>query len=775
MDRRQTVSILAEKNQTNFHMPEKSGKSDDFFRSMSLSAPVGIGFVVNRMLLWINEKMSEITGYSRDELEGQSACILYPGKDEFDRVCLEKYEQIKARGTGSIDTQFKRKDGAIVDIHLSFTPIDQENWSAGVTFIAQDVTERKKMERELKRSKKEWERTFDAMPDIVTIQDKNLTIIRANEAASSTLGKSWKKIVGHHCFSLFRNDDTPCRDCPLVDTKDHYFPCSGEIYHEKIGKTFLVSAAPIFDEQNRLEYIIHVAKDISDLKKSEVGRLRLAAAIEQVSEIIMVSDREGNIQYVNPAFEKTTGFTCEEAIGQNCCFLSRDDQNTTSFDKMCMALHGGETWSGSLINTKKDGSLFEEEATFTPVKDDEGRITNFVAVKRDVSHEKSLEKQLRQAVKMEAIGTLAGGIAHDFNNILSAILGYSEMARAQLTADDPVGKDLDRVIQSGYRATDLVKQILTFSRQEEGDLKPFKVHFIVGEVLKLLRSTLPTTIELKENVATDCRPILADSTQLHQVLMNLCTNAKHAIGPHTGNIHVSLSEIEVTDDNGIVDCPQIETGMYLDIEVSDTGCGMDELTLSKIFDPFFTTKEKGKGTGLGLAVVHGIIKQHKGEITVSSEPGVGTIFHIYLPIINEEYIQPVQLVNEDIPTGNERLLIVDDERVLGQLMQRMLKSLGYSITFFTSSVEAWEAYRSNPDEFDLVITDMTMPEMTGIDLTGKLLDLRPDLPVILCTGFSEAINEATARSFGICEYVTKPVDKNTLARAIRKALAGGLE
>ncbi|BCL62214.1 hypothetical protein DGMP_29070 [Desulfomarina profundi] len=772
MDRKQTVSKLAGKQLTDC-LPRKKNK--DFFQSIALSAPVGIGFVVDGVIHWTNEKVTGITGYTRDELEGKNACMLFPDKEEFDRVSLEKDQQLKARGAGAVDTQFKRKDGAVIDIHLSFTPFDQENWSAGETFIAQDITERKKMKQELIKSKKEWERTFDAMPDIVTIQDRNLTIIRANQAASSTLGKSWNEIVGHHCFSLFRNDDTVCRDCPLIDTKKHFFPCSGEIYHEKLDKTFLVSAAPILDDQSKLEYIIHVAKDISDLKKSEIGRLRLAAAIDQVSEIIMISDSQGNIQYVNPAFEKTTGFTCEEAIGQNCCFLSHGDQNTKSFEKMCSALHGGQTWSGSLINVKKDGSSYEEEATFTPVKDNEGRITNFVAVKRDVSREKSLEKQLRQAVKMEAIGTLAGGIAHDFNNILSAILGYSEMARAQLSADDPVGKDLDRVIQSGYRATDLVKQILTFSRQEEGDFKPFKAHLIIKEVLKLLRSTLPATIELQENVATDCRPILVDSTQLHQVLMNLCTNAKHAIGHHTGKLQVALSEIEVTGDNDIVDCPQLKAGVYLDLEVSDTGCGMDEVTLSKVFDPFFTTKKKGEGTGLGLAVVHGIIKQHKGEITVSSELDQGTTFHIYLPIIDEECFQAVHLVSEDIPKGNERLLIVDDEQVLGQLMQRMLKSLGYSVSFFSSSVEAWEVFKSNPEMFDLVITDMTMPEMTGIDLAGKLLDLQPGLPVILCTGFSEAINEMTVRSFGICEYVTKPVDKYTLAKVIRKALGKSLK
>lgn len=382
-----------------------------------------------------------------------------------------------------------------------------------------------------------------------------------------------------------------------------------------------------------------------------------------------------------------------------------------------------------------------------------------------------LEKQLQQAQKMEAVGTLAGGIAHDFNNILFAIMGYSEMARLQLAPDDKIAKDLDQVIKAGHRATDLVQQILTFSRQAEENLQPLKVQFILKEALKLLRASLPTTIELNVSIDTDCRPILADPTQMHQVLMNLCTNAKDAIGEESGSLTVSLSEREFTAGGILSDCPQITSGTYLDLEVSDTGSGMDDLTLSKIFDPFFTTKEKGKGTGLGLAVVHGIVKQHRGEITVVCDPIQGTTFHIYIPVIDEEWQPPEQEKLEAIPQGSgERILLVDDEAVLSNMLQKILESIGYSVVAFTSSIEASEAYEKNPDGFDLLITDMTMPEMTGVDLSRKLLSLRPDLPIVLCTGFSEAINEEKARSYGIREYLKKPVDKHILAKAIRKAL-----
>jgi len=364
---------------------------------------------------------------------------------------------------------------------------------------------------------------------------------------------------------------------------------------------------------------------------------------------------------------------------------------------------------------------------------------------------------------------LTGGIAHDFNNILTAILGYTEIAKLQLPADDKIRKDLDQVLIASKRATDLVKQLLTFSRQGEEDFHIIKLQPIIKEVLKLLRASLPSTIQLKENIVKETRPVLADPTQIHQVLMNLCTNAKHSIGAEIGTLIVSLSEVQVTDSSCIVDCPQIAYANYLDLAISDTGCGMDELTRSKIFDPFFTTKEKGKGTGLGLAVVHGIVKQHKGEITVSSRPGQGTTFHIYLPVSKEKEDSENVLIQE-IPHGSERIMLVDDEAMIVQVIQRMLKDLGYVVTIFTSSTEALKAYTKTPDNFDLLITDMTMPEMTGTVLAGKLLALRPDLPVILCTGYNETIDAEKATSFGINEFIMKPVENHTLAKVIRQAL-----
>ncbi len=635
--------------------------------------------------------------------------------------------------------------------------------------VAVDITRRKQVENDLLESEKKLHTLLNATTDIAFLAKSDGTCLACNNAFVESLGTEKEKCIGKNIYTFLPGKISKSRKVVLESIIASKKPFQWKDGHS--GKYFHNSVYPILDKMGNVHQVACFAKNITDQRQAEEGQKRLACAIDQTSEVVIITDPEGIIQYVNPAFVELTGYSPEEAVGQNPAILQSGRLDRAFYKRMWTTLLRGEVWSGHMINKKKDGSLFEEEATISPVKDNQGQIINFVAVKRDVSREVSLEKQLRQSMKMEAIGTLAGGIAHDFNNILSAILGYSEIAKSQLPAADPIGKDLDQVIKAGERATELVKQILAFSRQGEEDFKPLKVQLILKEVLKLLRASLPTTIQLKESIVSNSGSILADPTQIHQVLMNLCTNAKHAIGEEIGTLSISLSEIRVTEEKIIDDCPQIRPGLYLYLEISDTGCGMDELTRLKIFDPFFTTKEKGKGTGLGLAVVHGIIKQHKGEITVTSEPGRGTLFHVYLPVIDEE-IPSKHARYEETPRGNkERILLVDDDTAIAEMMRRTLENLGYFVTISTSSTEALNAYQKNPRDFNLVITDMTMPEMTGIDLTRKLLILRPDLPVILCTGFSETINETSAKSFGICEYIRKPVSKLTLAKAIRSALA----
>lgn len=378
-------------------------------------------------------------------------------------------------------------------------------------------------------------------------------------------------------------------------------------------------------------------------------------------------------------------------------------------------------------------------------------------------------RQLNQAQKMEAIGTLAGGIAHDFNNILSAILGYTDMALLDLPEGSKVAKDLEKVLKAGYRAADLVKQILTFSRRSDQELKPLRIQLVIKEALRLLRSSIPTTIEIKQNINPDCEPILADPTQIHQVIMNLCTNAYHAMREAGGILSISLEPVNLTSED-LNSKINLYSGSYAKLRISDTGCGIAKDNLGKVIEPYFTTKAKEEGTGLGLAVVHGIVLSLGGDITIYSEPGKGTVFHVYLPVIGEtkEVVQDNDTA--PLPTGIERIILVDDDEELAQMNKRMLESLGYKVTALTSSVDTLNIFQKEPDRFDLVLTDMTMPQMTGAELSEKILAVRPDVPIILCTGFSELINEEKAKKIGIRDFVMKPVVKKNLAGAVRKVL-----
>jgi len=380
-----------------------------------------------------------------------------------------------------------------------------------------------------------------------------------------------------------------------------------------------------------------------------------------------------------------------------------------------------------------------------------------------------LEAHIQQSQKMESIGTLAGGIAHDFNNILFPIVGHTEMLLLDAPEDNPFRESLNQIYTGALRASELVKQILTFSRQESGELKLMKMQPIIKEALKLIRSTIPTTIEIKQDISPACGVIKTDPTKIHQIVMNLATNAYHAMEDTGGELKVSLNEVELGTRDLIN--PDMAPGQYACLTVADTGAGMDKELTEKIFDPFFTTKEKGKGTGMGLSVVHGIVKAMEGAIQVYSEPGKGTEFHVYLPVVkNSSEKQVIHQMKEPIQGGIERILLVDDEDAIITMEKLMLERLGYQVTSRTSSIEALEAFRDSPDKFNLVITDMAMSNMTGDKLSAELNKIRPDIPILLCTGFSETMSEEKAASLGINGFLLKPIVMKDLAQKIREVL-----
>jgi signal transduction histidine kinase/CheY-like chemotaxis protein len=379
------------------------------------------------------------------------------------------------------------------------------------------------------------------------------------------------------------------------------------------------------------------------------------------------------------------------------------------------------------------------------------------------------ERQLQQVLKIQAIGTLAGGIAHDFNNILFPIVGYTELTMDEVSEDSVAHKNLEEILKAAHRAKNLVQQILTFSRQSDQERKPIKIQNIITETLRLLRASIPASIEIIHKIQDDCGHIMGDPTQIHQVIMNLCTNAYHAMQDKGGKLEVILTEIDVGYKE-MIDKVGMQPGKHLRLLVKDEGCGMEASVLDRIFEPYYTTKEQGKGTGLGLSVIHGIVKNHGGDITVKSTPGKGTIFQVYLPLI-EDVDPDVEFESTDgAIKGEERILLVDDEEQIVAMEQQMLENLGYQVTARTDSAEALKVFAEHPQNFDLVITDMTMPHMTGDQLAQKMLDIEPNIPVILCTGFNQVITEEKALAMGIQKFVMKPVVKKELATTIRTVL-----
>ena len=399
-----------------------------------------------------------------------------------------------------------------------------------------------------------------------------------------------------------------------------------------------------------------------------------------------------------------------------------------------------------------------------------------ISIVRDITYRKNvevekkkLEAQLQQAQKMESIGTLAGGIAHDFNNILSIILGNTELAIDDVPEWSPARLNLEEVQAASIRAKDVVRQLLSFARKTEYERKPIRVAPIIKEFLKLLRSSIPSIIDIRQNIPKAVDTILADPTQINQVMINLCANAAHAMEKEGGILEISLENVILDDSTAHLH--DLFPGRFVKMSISDTAQGIPPDNINRIFDPFFTTKEVGKGVGLGLAVVHGIVMNHGGAITVDSEYEKGTKFSIFFPVVEMKPALEIP-IDEDLPTGKEMILFVDDEESIIKMGRQRLERLGYKVEAKTCPLEALELFRSMPDNFDLVITDMTMPKMTGDQLAKEILNIRSDIPIILCTGFSEKISEEKAKGIGVRQYIEKPLNKHDLAVAIRKVLDG---
>lgn len=529
------------------------------------------------------------------------------------------------------------------------------------------------------------------------------------------------------------------------------------------------------DLADDLSYGIKTIRMNTERERALEERMLLAAAIEQASNGVLTFDRDGVIHYMNSSYEGICGATVEGSIGKTihdfeCCL-----RNDHYYQTILKAVETGEAQSGDFDNIRSDGSHYIVNARIVPVGNDSENVSRYVVIVRDVTHESQLERQLRQAQKLEAVATLSGGIAHDFNNILAVIITNTEMTLEDVPDDNPLKKQLEIVLKAGFRGKDLVKQILTLSRRTEQERQPVDIEAIVEECFNLLRASLPTTIEIKQWLADDIGMISADPTQVHQVVMNLCTNAADAMRESGGSLKVVLDAIEL-DSEACKAYPGLQPGNYIELQVSDTGHGMDRELMERIFDPFYSTKKQGKGTGLGLSVVHGIVKTHGGAISVDSVPGRGTIFSVLFPRLDiyEKTIAPPAACL--LPNGNERILFVDDEADYVLAKAKMLERMGYVVSAQTDSRKSLELFRNAPYEFDLVITDQTMPHLTGDMLARELLAIRADIPIILCSGSSPESNSILtpekSSAIGIREVLLKPVGKDQMDQAIRRQLSG---
>lgn len=627
-------------------------------------------------------------------------------------------------------------------------------------------------------------RIIQSIPQPMSIVSPDYRYIVVNNAYSRFFGTSRENIIGRPLTDFIEQEAFESEIKPRLDR------ClKGETVQYTIridfpalkSRCMLMDYNPFQDRDNRIVGVITHGMDITHIKKLEKKLMhnekRNQALVDHSPVCHKIVDLDFNLQYMSAnGFKMLKLDQDAEVYGKPYPFefFPAAFRNEMT-EKMKRVKETGDTLTLEALTNDTEGNEVWLDSTLVPVLDD-GKIDYLTVVsadttqrKKDESSRKRLEQKLIQAQKSEAIGNLAGGIAHDFNNILSPVIGMSELLLEDLPEKSLEHEYALEILRAGIRGSELVKQILTFSRQSEHKMIPTRIQKIIKEVLKLSRATIPTYIEIIQDIQPDCGLAMADSIQIHQVAMNIITNAYHAVEEADGDkITVRLREtyLEAADPSGI----KLEPGKYAILSVSDTGVGIPEELMDKIFDPYFTTKEPGKGTGLGLAVVYGIVQEHRGDIKIYSEIGKGTTFNVYLPLISKADKSDKKETFGTLSTGDERILLVDDEPSVAKLEKIMLERLGYSITMHTSSAEALKAFRESPDSFDMIISDMNMPNMAGNQLASEIKSIRSDIPIILCTGFSEKMNKEKADILGRTEILMKPIIRSEIAKTVRKLL-----
>ncbi len=664
------------------------------------------------------------------------------------------------------------KDGSLVPTEVSTTLVVNDKGDIEIIGVARDISERKIAEKALVAKTEELDRYFNRSLDLLCIADTDGYFRRLNPEWEKTLGYSIKELEGRRLLDFIHPDDFEAT-IKVIETLQNQKEVLNFLnrYRAKDGNYHWIEWRAFPDGK----IIYATARDITWRRIAETEREAALTALgnsekkhrtilQTAIDGFMRIDKNGNIIDVNDAYCKMSGYQHEELLNLPASILEVDMRSEEK-EQILKEIVQKKIFRFTRQHKRKDGTIIYVEIS-TQYYSEDGEFVCFI---RDITEKKEMESRLHQAQKIESIGTLAGGIAHDFNNILSPIMLNAELAIADLPQDDPLQITMKEIFAAALRARDLVRQILTFARKSPEKRIILKASQIVEEALKFLHSTIPASVNISYLNRSDNDTLLAEPSQVSQIIMNLCTNAAHAMREKGKLLEITLENEEISLNNK-ENILNLKPGSYLKLSVKDDGTGIPPDIIERIFEPYYTTKKTGEGTGLGLATVHGIVKNYEGEISVESRLGYGTTFIVYLPLIDVTVSGDVNKGRQEIPKGNERILFVDDEPAVVNITQRMLEKYGYKVTSTTSSIEALDIFRNNPGSFDLVITDMAMPDISGDALACKIMAIRPDMPVILCTGFSNKINEEMADKLGIKYFVMKPVIMSELAKKIRDIL-----
>ena len=726
-------------------------------------------------LSFVGSEAERLTGYTPAEILGKPKAwrgLIHP--DDFRSVqetilfCVRRRESILR-----MEYRIVRKDGESRWINDRRQMIyDEDGRLLCVDGLCLDITDQKKAEMDLRAAfegaeaaRARTEAIIAGIGDGISIHSIDSGIQYENKVLRDLIGKREGSACHrfHGCLSRGRDE------CPVAKTfaDGRIHAVETEAVTDRGNLPIEVTTSPIRGAGGEVASVVSIVRDISDRKRDEEERRRLAAAVEHAADAIMVTDAEWVVQYVNPAFEKVTGYAKEEVLGRNPYILAADGENIRVYLGIEDKIRSGSPWKGRLKNKRKDGILLEQDTVVYPIRDPGGKIVNHVVASRDITREVQLEKQARTAQHMEAVGTLAGGIAHDFNNALTGIIGFADLLRMRLGKEPKLQGDVDEILKCAERASTLTRQLLAFARRQVIEPVVLDPNTVVRDLSRLMKKVSGEQIEVRTRLTEGTPPIFADRGQLEQVLLNLCLNSRDAM-PAGGEFLVSTDAV-VWAEERVEDHAVMPAGQYVLLAVADNGTGMDDATRKRVFEPYFTTKAPGKGTGLGLSMVYGIVKQNGGFVFLDTRPGEGTTFRIYFPASEAVSEEKKEKKEAAVKGGSETILLAEDEESIRTLSERSLRGYGYEVLAARDGAEAVALFESHP-EIAIAVLDVVMPRMGGKEAFDAMRRLRPDLKALFTSGYStDQIHESFVLLPGI-EFLPKPYGPASLARRVREVL-----